>query len=484
MRIAAEQVKRGMVFGCGKERATAEFWRGERVWTSTTWTLFEPHAWDLLGCDPTLAARSDCEQYGIAPGFDAGAHGFARTREGGAVDMWRADVPIGGVCGRPDGTRYPPRNVGARMVAGNIVVGLDARYASPEDVRRLCCGAPAVGKKHITETGKRDVVCTLAIGDHDTHEDIASGVKWPAKESGQRCPNTPAITYGIATALPFTRAELWTDSAAWPLRVAPFFASDLVVPNNGGGFRFDADGSGMNPYAVSGKVEARGFGLATADSWRDYLTDAPAPAPAAPKVSPTATRDAAVAKAVADVPKGCSAAGWRNVVHALAADAEEHAPRTAWWNQAWFHPALYGHTVAAYERERRAGYGKEQAAERVRDATSAPSASGRQRGRLERVGIRSAATRGGHRPCAPRVGDVDHGACARRAFGCRGAGMVEAMSAGGCAHCEAIVVSAMPHTCPSTAARLAVLERANEELTQRVANLEDAVRMMQMEKKR
>jgi hypothetical protein len=53
---------------------------------------------------------------------------------------------------------------------------LHAQLVSPENVRRFCCGA-----KHPGDANVFGAHCTLAIGDHDTHEDLATGVKWSAK---------------------------------------------------------------------------------------------------------------------------------------------------------------------------------------------------------------------------------------------------------------------------------------------------------------
>ena len=134
----------------------------------------------FLGCDPTIASRAACERYGVHG--DAAAHGFARLRDGGAVDL-RREIPTGAICFDAEGRRFTAHGLGLRAREGDRFLGLNAHYASPEDIKRLCCGAEetttvtARGFAGVSPTGR---VCTLAIGDHDTHEDLATGVKWSA----------------------------------------------------------------------------------------------------------------------------------------------------------------------------------------------------------------------------------------------------------------------------------------------------------------
>lgn len=506
MKIEAEQVRAGMVFEhlpTGKRVTTIRLY-SERPETIAC----RPHAWEcnpggvlveagpefaFLGCDPALAARADCELFGIAEGFDAAAHGFARTREGGAVDL-RQECPAGAVYALIGG--HGPRYTTGAAVAFTEkmgFVGLDASVASPEDLRRLCCGVPNEREghtlKHITETGKRDVCCTLAIGDHAEHEDISAGVKWPANRivagagltgGGDLRPHLGAPVkdgsgdFAVSAGLSFTGpakltfgtplssvvggpheklqrfvereiavALLGSGAVARPrdpeassrsgwvhyLPTGPVFVEDgavagpaVLLPKadpsaaplpgfyiasrrydctvhaptrRGGDLQIDLDvpmhtdavrehlaemrahleagrecqlragNSTVVGYAVRWTREAdpQRRGVEKFTVWFRPSNEQPAPAPAAPKVSPTAARDAAVAKAVADVPACCSAAGWRNVVHVLAADAHELLRTLDSRDVAQFLTDARP-LCAAYERERRAGYGREQAAKR------------------------------------------------------------------------------------------------------------------------
>lgn len=139
----------------------------------------------FLGCDPTIASRADCERFGVHG--DAAAHGFARLRDGGAVDLRRGDIP--GLCLSVRGVGRRTYRSGASTVEGDVFIGLDARHASPEDVRRLCCGE----KWHETQGVH---VCSLAIGDHDKHEDLATGVKWGARGVSSEKDKRMTIDYG------------------------------------------------------------------------------------------------------------------------------------------------------------------------------------------------------------------------------------------------------------------------------------------------
>ena len=132
----------------------------------------------FLGCDPTIATRADCERFGVHG--DAAAHGFARLRGGGAVDLRRVP-PTGTVYTINGGRRTKGNN--APLIAAGRFIGLDARYASRKDLKRLCCGAERTGDMVTNAiTGEPIEVpahrCTLAIGEHDEHEDLATGVRW------------------------------------------------------------------------------------------------------------------------------------------------------------------------------------------------------------------------------------------------------------------------------------------------------------------
>lgn len=156
----------------------------------------------FLGCHPIVAARGDCERFGLAPSVDAGAHGFARTREGFAVDTQRPEsLPPGTVGERENGTRWmSPVPTGLLL---SRFLGLDARYASVADVARLCCGA--VFHDDHGGCGER---CSLAIGNHAEHEDLSSGVKWAATNAPTRA--------GVTWTYPDAGAVVGVDRAMVP----------------------------------------------------------------------------------------------------------------------------------------------------------------------------------------------------------------------------------------------------------------------------
>jgi hypothetical protein len=186
--LTAEMVCRGMVFApkdpsdyclaegrifvVGRRDDANGVWRDARDENLGT-NVIGAGADGLLGCDPTVASRAACERFGVHG--DAAAHGFARLRDGGAVDL-RRTLPRGATYRTESGTRFLRKDGGGDgMLPDCIFVGLAARHASPEDVRHMCCG-----ERWHEADGIR--TCTLAIGDHDEHEDIAHGVKWAAKQ--------------------------------------------------------------------------------------------------------------------------------------------------------------------------------------------------------------------------------------------------------------------------------------------------------------
>ena len=137
----------------------------------------------FLGCDPRLTSRAGCERFGVSSTVDAAAHGFARLRDGGAVDLRvRGNVPKGTIISHEYGSRVDFDELlgakGAAHGANARFVGLNEDHARPEDVRRMCCGA--TGNGFVFGSPGREVVCTLAIGEHDTHENLATGIKWSA----------------------------------------------------------------------------------------------------------------------------------------------------------------------------------------------------------------------------------------------------------------------------------------------------------------
>ncbi len=155
---------------------------------------FEVPSMAFLGCDPTIATRADCERYGVHG--DAAAHGFAKLRDGGAVDLAELNhVPgmvfdsserMGGRCviirdfgdGNWTSTRGTSWHLWKAVRAKQVrFIGLAAGYASPDDVDRLCCGAR---REAVTKSVRASARCTLAIGDHNMHEDLSIGVRWNA----------------------------------------------------------------------------------------------------------------------------------------------------------------------------------------------------------------------------------------------------------------------------------------------------------------
>lgn len=227
-----ENVRRGMVFHGDTRDITAGKEVGPDFWESTDGVLFHPsRGWSLIGCDPAVATRADCERFGIAPlppGVTATAHGFARTRDGFAVDLTDPDRLCAGMVFEVKAALYG-ESVGKRFVlVGRIMedgnggeswvchgdaggdwrvwkavrkgevrfIGLDARHARAEDVERMCCGAEDPSNFVPGQTR-----CTLAIGDHAEHEDIAAGVKWTAGMRQDR--------FNKATNAMFDRADAW-----------------------------------------------------------------------------------------------------------------------------------------------------------------------------------------------------------------------------------------------------------------------------------
>lgn len=184
-----ENIRRGMVFRderdghtflCVEHYSVREWQDGEGGRADIGY--YTAHCqWRLVGCDPEHATRADCERFGIAPGIDAAAHGFARTADGFAVDLRRETVS-GAVY------RHGRITLGRDVESfGERFIGLDARHARPEDVERLRCGAPsgADGTPTINPTNGAWVQaqaprCSLAIQHDGDHEDIATGVRWAA----------------------------------------------------------------------------------------------------------------------------------------------------------------------------------------------------------------------------------------------------------------------------------------------------------------
>lgn len=175
--LTAEMVVRGMVLRGHDGEVVTLLEGGAGLWSVKEWArggLTPPLApcWvECLGCDPTIAPRADCERYGVHG--DAAVHGFARLRDGGAVDLRR--IVIDGVVIERHGGR---RVVSRVLLDDERFVGLDACRARDVDVRCLCCG-----EEDPSNFVPGQTYCTLAIGEH---EDLATGVKWSAGGARQK----------------------------------------------------------------------------------------------------------------------------------------------------------------------------------------------------------------------------------------------------------------------------------------------------------
>ncbi len=109
--LTAEMVTKGMTFKATRRFVVTEnegdgtVWIFDMVTTSNVgWDRFcDRERPTFLGCDPTIATRADCERYGVHD--DAAAHGFAKLRDGGALDL-RRKAPVGSVCYDADGRRF------------------------------------------------------------------------------------------------------------------------------------------------------------------------------------------------------------------------------------------------------------------------------------------------------------------------------------------------------------------------------------------
>ena len=123
-----ENVRRGMVFETSWWSAIVTV--GVDGWEPRC--IAEDPAAKLLGCDPAHATRADCERFGLAPAADAAAHGFARTRDGFAVDL-RRWAPTGAVFRGEDGERIE-LGYGGPTFSDERFIGLSAAFASAKDM--------------------------------------------------------------------------------------------------------------------------------------------------------------------------------------------------------------------------------------------------------------------------------------------------------------------------------------------------------------
>jgi hypothetical protein len=220
--LTAEMVVRGMVFApkdprdyalgegrvfvVGRRNDANGIWRDARNENLGTNLLGADR---LLGCDPEVATRRDCEQYGIAPFVDAGAHGFARVRGGGVVDLRRSSavIPLGAVVDLVGGRRATIGPGKANPEDVERFIGLDVRLARPEDVTRFTCRAKGVSG-HTPDGGPVYSWCSLAYGEHPEHEDLATGAKWPASRSDPIHVDR-AVSASVSTGLAAWKASIF-----------------------------------------------------------------------------------------------------------------------------------------------------------------------------------------------------------------------------------------------------------------------------------
>ena len=248
--LTAEMVCKGMVFRDPADPEVIIFSDNPRLYNDGTEGVCEVQealAADVqkgsiafLGCDPTIASRADCERFGVHG--DAAAYGFARLREGGAVDLTNPErfcrgmvfEIVGAVHGERCGARFTlmRRNMGDgnngaewechgdgagdwkmwRAVRGGEVrfIGLSADIARFEDVERLCCGAQPSYEDLAPCDG-----CTLAIGPHEHHEDLATGARWPAMHIGVDYAERASVACH-GTLADMDRIWAKTPAPAWP----------------------------------------------------------------------------------------------------------------------------------------------------------------------------------------------------------------------------------------------------------------------------
>ena len=110
MTLAPSDIENGMVFRDPTDNDTNTFRADPALYTdgiAGMQEVAEALAADVaagkvyfLGCDPRLTSRAGCERFGVSSTVDAAAHGFARLRDGGAVDLRRVALPLGAVIER------------------------------------------------------------------------------------------------------------------------------------------------------------------------------------------------------------------------------------------------------------------------------------------------------------------------------------------------------------------------------------------------
>lgn len=187
-----ENIRKGMAFSAPQWFGSVhvcETPEGDGVWRDPRGYVTDvcAGAERFLGCLPSLASRADCELFGIVG--DALAHGFAKLRDGSAVDFRRVAMPPGAIVLGSQGQR----SRATRQLTGPLVegagrfLGLHTLYANSSDVAALCCGAAHPDHPYVT--------CSLAIGEHSHHERISTGVTWPSEPNRSNAPTGVRFEY-------------------------------------------------------------------------------------------------------------------------------------------------------------------------------------------------------------------------------------------------------------------------------------------------
>lgn len=164
--LTAEMVRRGMVFKhSGGVHVAGSALAGE-WWLNMNGVAFVPlDDYPLLGCDPLLAARKDVERYGVAPGIEAGAHGFelapVLTVDGHRcpASLWvnvavHADSPRGptqttvDISGEvADGDRFAARVESACRDGSVVVVGVALGDGKSTTLQGIVCSFGMAGRR-------------------------------------------------------------------------------------------------------------------------------------------------------------------------------------------------------------------------------------------------------------------------------------------------------------------------------------------------
>jgi len=133
----------------------------------------------FLGLTIAFGSRADIELYGLKSDAEPTERGFTRTREGRLLDLQRVGVR-GAVVVDASGARFTTLGEPTPLRATDRFIGLDSRFASEDDVERLCCLDVAPTDAEQVEGRRRWIPrCTLAIGPHAEHHDLSTGARWP-----------------------------------------------------------------------------------------------------------------------------------------------------------------------------------------------------------------------------------------------------------------------------------------------------------------